>query len=135
MTRNPRRITEARRGSTRSRAGHPQTSRERRKIIMQVRHLVAAALLGLTTVAAMSQELDPTHDRVFSAQRTRESVKAEVGNLKAQGELKAVGETAVAPAVDAVPTASADRGLTRAEVKAELRQWRASHAVRVGELG
>ncbi len=107
----------------------------RRKSIMQVRHLFAAALLSVTAVAAMSQELDPSHDRVFTSQRTRESVKAEVANLKAQGQLKAVGETAVAPTVDVVPTAGADRELTRAEVKAELKRWRASHVARVGELG
>lgn len=102
---------------------------------MQVRTLLLAALLGAATVSAMSQELDPNHDRVFSSQRTRESVKAEVGNLKAQGALKTVGERAEAPAVDAVPTAAAEQGLTRAQVRAELRQWRASHQVRVGELG
>jgi hypothetical protein len=102
---------------------------------MQVRHLIAAALLSVSAAGAMSQELDANHDRVFTSQRSRESVKAEVGNLRAQGQLKSVGETAAAPAVDAVPTASADRTLTRAQVKAELKQWRASHTTRVGELG
>ena len=102
---------------------------------MQVRHLFAAALLSVTAVAAMSQELDPSHDRILSSQRSRESVKAEVGNLRAQGELKAVGEKAEAPAVDAVPTASATPELTRAQIRAELKQWRASHKVRIGEFG
>lgn len=102
---------------------------------MQVRPLIAAALLSLTAVAAMSQELDPNNDRVFTSQRSREAVKAEVSNAKAQGQLKAVGETAVAPVSDPVPTAAADQPLTRAQVKAELRQWRASHKTAVGELG
>ena len=102
---------------------------------MQVRHLIAAALLSVTAVAAMSQELDASHDRVFTAQRSRESVKAEVGNLRAQGQLKTVGEKAEAPAVDAVPTASADQPVSRAQVRAELQQWRASHKVRIGEFG
>jgi len=102
---------------------------------MQVRPLVAAALLSLTAVAAMAQELDPNNDRVFTAQRTRESVKAEVANVKAQGQLKAVGETAAAPVGDPVPTAAADHALTRAQVKADLQQWRASHKTAVGEMG
>ncbi len=102
---------------------------------MQVRHVIAAALLSVSAVSAMSQELDPSHDRTFTASRTRESVKAETRNLQAQGELKAVGETADAPVVAVVPTPSAERELTRAEVKAELATWRASHKVRVGELG
>ena len=105
------------------------------KSIMQVRHLIAAALLSVTAVGAMSQELDPNHDRVFGAQRSRESVKAEVGNLRAQGQLNAVGEKAEAPAVDVVPTAAAEQPLTRAQVRAELQQWRASHKVRIGEFG
>ena len=102
---------------------------------MQVRHLIAAALLSMSAVSAMSQELDPNHDRVFTTQRSRESVKAEVGNLQAQGRLEAVGEKAEAPAVDVVPGASAEHELTRAQVRAELRQWRASHKVRIGEFG
>ena len=126
--RSRQRVTEARQVL-------PDILQHHRKFIMQVRQIIAAALLSVTAVGAMSQELDPRHDRTFTSTRTQESVRAETRNLQAQGALKAVGETAEAPVVAVVPAPSGDRELTRADVKAELAQWRASHKVRVGELG
>lgn len=109
---------------------------------MQVRQLFVAALLAVTTVGAMSQELDPSETlqarslasaKAATASRTRDSVVAETRNLKADGQLKAVGERAEAPVVAAVPDSQAGR--TRADVKAELAQWRQGHPLVVGERG
>ena len=109
---------------------------------MQVRQIVAAALLAATAVGAMSQELDPSETlqaknlaaaQATTASRTRDSVVAETRNLKAEGQLKSVGERADAPTVAAVPETQTAR--TRADVKAELAQWRQSHQLVVGERG
>ena len=109
---------------------------------MQVRQIVAAALLAVTAVGAMSQELDPSETlqarniaaaQATTASRTRNSVVAETRNLKAEGQLAAIGERADAPTVAAVPESQARR--TRADVKAELAQWRQSHKLVVGERG
>jgi hypothetical protein len=112
---------------------------------MQVRQVIAAALLAATAVGAMSQELDPSETlqaRSLAAQavqgatagRSRESVVAETRNLQADGQLKSVGERADAPAVPVVPQTQY-AGRTRADVKAELAQWRQSHKAVVGERG
>jgi hypothetical protein len=110
---------------------------------MQVRQVIAAALLTVTAVGAMSQELDPSETlqarniaaaQAATASRTRDSVVAETRNLKAAGQLNVVGERADAPAVAAVPEAQAS-GRTRAEVRAELAQWRKTHQAVVGERG
>ena len=109
---------------------------------MQVRQVVAAALLAVTAVGAMSQELDPSETlqarniaaaQAATAARTRNSVVAETRNLKSEGQLNAVGERADAPAVAVVPDSQAGR--TRADVKSELAQWRQSHPLVVGERG
>jgi hypothetical protein len=110
---------------------------------MQVRQVIAAALLAVTAVGAMAQEIDRAdtlQGRSLAAQaavtseRTRESVVAETRNLQAEGQLKTVGERAEAPVLAVVPQAQyAVR--TRADVKAELAQWRQSHQVLVGERG
>src|SRR4051812_19023538 len=122
-------------------AGHPQTVLTG-NFIMQVRQFVAAALLAVTAVGAMSQELDPGETlqarnlaaaQAATASRTRDSVVAETRNLKAEGQLKAIGERADAPTVAAVPESQAGR--TRADVKAELAQWRQTHQLVVGERG
>ena len=109
---------------------------------MQVRQAIAAALLAVTAVGAMSQELDPSEtlqarslaSQAAQSERTRASVVAETRNLQADGQLKAVGEKADAPAVDVVPQ-SQYAGRTRADAKAELAQWRRAHKLAVGELG
>jgi hypothetical protein len=110
---------------------------------MQVRQVLAAALLAVTAVGAMSQEIDPSESlqgrslaaaKAADAGRTRSSVIAETHNLKADGQLGAVGERAEAPAVSVVPQAQL-AGRTRADVKAELAQWRQSHQLVVGERG
>jgi len=109
---------------------------------MQVRQVITAALLAVTAVGAMSQELDPSEtlqakslaSTRAQAGRTRESVVAETRNLQAEGQLKTVGERAEAPVVTAVPQ-TRYAGRTRADVKAELAQWRQTHKVVVGELG
>ena len=110
---------------------------------MQVRQVIAAALLAVTAVGAMSQEIDPSENlqgkslaaaQAQAAGRTRESVVAETRNLKADGQLSAVGERADAPVVSVVPQTQL-AGRTRADVKAELAQWRQSHKLVVGELG
>jgi len=110
---------------------------------MQVRHIIAAALLAATAAGAMAQEIDRAEtlqgkslasQQVAGAQRTRESVRAETRNLQAEGQLQAVGERADATAVPVVPEAAyAQR--TRADVKAELAQWRSTHKLVVGERG
>jgi len=109
---------------------------------MQVRQIVAAALLAVTAVGAMSQELDPSETlqaknlaaaQAATASRTRDSVVAETRNLKADGQLKVIGERADAPTVAAVPEARTGR--THADVKAELAQWRQTHQLVVGERG
>jgi hypothetical protein len=110
---------------------------------MQVRQVIAAALLAATAVGAMAQEIDRSETlqakSLASAQasvvdRTRESVVAETRNLQADGQLRAVGERAEAPAVTVVPQTQYT-GRTRADVKAELAQWRQTHKLVVGELG
>ena len=110
---------------------------------MQVRQVIAAALLAVTAVGAMSQEIDRSEtlqakslaaQQAQAAGRTRESVVAETRNLQADGQLKAVGEKAEAPAVKVVPQTQY-AGRTRADTKAELAQWRKSHKLAVGELG
>ena len=110
---------------------------------MQVRQVVAAALLAITAVGAMAQEIDPSETlqarnlaaaKAAHADRTRESVVAETRNLQADGQLKAVGERADASAVAVVPQ-SQDGGRTRADVKSELAQWRQTHQLVVGERG
>lgn len=110
---------------------------------MQVRQVIAAALLAVTAVGAMSQEIDASETlqgrslaaaQAPEAGRTRASVVAETRNLKADGQLDVVGEFAEAPVVPVVaPTQLAGR--TRADVKAELAQWRQSHKLVVGERG
>jgi putative intracellular protease/amidase len=113
---------------------------------MQVRQVIAAALFVVTAVSAsgaMAQEIDRAEtlqakslasQQVSAAQRTRESVRAETRNLQAAGQLQAVGERADAIAVPAAPEATyAQR--TRADVKAELAQWRSTHKLVVGERG
>ncbi len=112
---------------------------------MQVRQAIAAALLAVTAVGAMSQELDPSETlqgKSLAAQaaqaaqsgRTRAAVVAETRNLQADGQLKTVGEKAEGPAVDVVPP-TRTAGHTRADTKAELAQWRRTHKLAVGELG
>jgi len=111
---------------------------------MQVRQVIAAALLAATAVGAMAQELDfadtlqgkslaAQAEQAATSGRTRESVVAETRNLQAEGKL-AVGERADAPAVAVVPQTQL-AGRTRADVKAELAQWRQSHKDVVGERG
>jgi hypothetical protein len=115
----------------------------RKKFIMQVRQVIAAALLAVTAVGAMSQEIDRSETlqakslaaaHATTDGRTRESVVAETRNLQAEGQLQAVGERADAPAVTVVPQ-TPYAGRTRADVKAELAQWRQTHKLVVGELG
>ena len=110
---------------------------------MQVRQVIAAALLAVTAVGAMAQEIDRADtlqgkslaaQQAPAAGRTRESVVAETRNLQAEGRLSAVGERADAPALAVVPQTQY-AGRTRADVKAELAQWRQSHKLVVGELG
>ncbi|HEY9023364.1 MAG TPA: DUF4148 domain-containing protein [Burkholderiaceae bacterium] len=110
---------------------------------MQVRQVLAAALLAVTAVGAMSQELDPSETlqaknlaaaKAATASRTRDSVVAETRNLKAEGQLKAIGERADAPIVATVPETQAG-GRTRADVKGELAQWRQDHKLVYGERG
>ena len=110
---------------------------------MQVRQVIAAALLAVTAVGAMSQEIDRSENlqgkslaaqQAQQAGRTRESVIAETRNLKADGQLNAVGERAEAPVVPVVPQTQL-AGRTRADVKAELAQWRQTHKLVVGDLG
>ena len=111
---------------------------------MQVRQVIAAALLAVTAVGAMSQEIDRSETlqgkslaaaatQVANDGRTRASVVAETRNLQADGQLKVVGERADAPAVAVVPQTQYAR--SRADVKAELAQWRQTHKLVVGELG
>ena len=110
---------------------------------MQVRQVIAAALLAVTAVGAMSQEIDRSENlqgkSLAAAQaqadgRTRESVVAETRNLKADGQLSAVGERADAPVVTVVPQTQL-AGRTRADVKSELAQWRQTHKLVVGDRG
>jgi len=114
---------------------------------MQVRQVIAATLLAVTAVTAvgaMSQEIDPGDNlqgKSLAAQaqqaqagRSRESVVAETHNLRAEGQLKTVGERADSTAVAVVPQAQG-AGRTRADVKAELAQWRQSHKLVIGDLG
>ena len=110
---------------------------------MQVRQVIAAALLAVTAVGAMAQEIDRAETlqgkSLAAAQannggRTRASVVAELRNLQADGQLKSVGERAEDSAVPVV-TQTEVAGRTRADVKAELAQWRQTHKLVVGERG
>ena len=105
---------------------------------MQVRQLFAAALLSVTAVASMAQEIDARDQhpaQAASSLRSRESVRAEVRNLTAAGAFKSVGEFAQAPVTGAAPQNQVAEAPTRAQVKADVAAWRATHKVRVGELG
>jgi len=106
---------------------------------MQVRQLFAAALLTVSAVGAMAQEIDQRDQHPAQAAasvRSRESVQAEVRNLQAARAFKGTGEFAQAPVTGAAAQAQyAAVPQTRAQVKAEIATWRASHKVRVGELG
>jgi hypothetical protein len=113
---------------------------------MQVRQVIAAALLAVTAVGAMSQEIDRSEnlqgkslaaaaEQASTAGRTRASVVAETRNLQADGQLKTVGERADASAVAVVPNTQLAGTRTRADVKAELAQWRQTHKLVVGDLG
>ena len=111
---------------------------------MQVRQVITAALLAVTAVGAMSQEIDPSENlqaknlaaqRAPSAIRSRASVVAETRNLQAEGQLKTVGEFAGATPVDVVPEAQAQAPRSRADVKAELAQWRLTHKLVAGDRG
>jgi hypothetical protein len=142
MKRTPLRVTEARKESCA--AGRPDIlKRLKRKFIMQVRQVIAAALLAVTAAGAMAQEIDSSENlqgrslaaaQASDAGRSRASVVAETRNLKADGQLNAAGERAEAPAVATVPQNQV-AGRTRADVKAELAQWRQSHKLVVGERG
>ena len=110
---------------------------------MQVRNVIAAALLAVTAVGAMAQEIDRSETlqgKSLAAQaqaeagRSRESVVAETRNLQADGQLRTVGERADSAPVAVVPQAQL-AGRTRADVKAELAQWRQSHKLVVGDRG
>jgi uncharacterized protein involved in exopolysaccharide biosynthesis len=110
---------------------------------MQVRQIVAAALLAASAIGAMAQEIDRSEtlqaknlaaQQEAAASRSSESVRAETRNLQAAGQLSTVGERADAPVVPAAPAAPAV-GLTRAQVKAELAQWRLTHKQEFGERG
>jgi hypothetical protein len=110
---------------------------------MQVRQVIAAALLAVTAAGAMAQEIDRAETlqgkALAAAQATndglsREAVVAETRNLQADGQLQVVGERADAPALAVVPAARF-AGRTRTEVKTELAQWRQNHKLVVGELG
>ena len=109
---------------------------------MQVRQVIAAALLAVTAVGAMAQEIDRSEtlqakslaaQQAQAAGRTRESVVAETRNLQADGQLKAVGERADATPVAVVPNTQVAR--TRADVRAELAQWRETHKLVAGDRG
>ena len=110
---------------------------------MQVRQVIAAALLAVTAVGAMAQEIDRAETlqgkSLAAAQannggRTRASVVAELRNLQADGQLQAVGERADAAPV-AVVSNTQLAGRTRADVKSELAQWRQTHKLVVGDRG
>lgn len=110
---------------------------------MQVRQVIAAALLAVTAVGAMSQEIDRSETlqgkslaaaQATNGGRTRESVVAELRNLQADGQLKSVGERAQDSVVPVVPQTQY-AGRTRADVKSELAQWRQTHKLLVGERG
>jgi hypothetical protein len=112
---------------------------------MQVRQVIAAALLAVTAVGAMAQEIDRSETlqakNLASAAaqadnygRTRESVVAETRNLQAAGQLKKVGELADATPVAVVPQTQY-AGRTRSDVKAELAQWRQTHKLVAGDRG
>jgi hypothetical protein len=110
---------------------------------MQVRQVIAAALLAVTAVGAMAQEIDRAETlqgkSLAAAQadnggRARASVVAELRNLQAAGQLKSVGERAEDSAVPVV-TQTEVAGRTRADVKNELAQWRQTHKLVVGERG
>jgi hypothetical protein len=110
---------------------------------MQVRQVIAAALLAVTAAGALAQEIDRAETlqgkALAAAQAvndgpTRESVIAETRNLQADGQLQGAGERAEAPAVAVVP-ATRFAGRTRADVKTELAQWRRAHKLPVGERG
>ena len=110
---------------------------------MQVRLVIAAALLAVTAAGAMAQEIDRAETlqgkslaaaQSVTSERTRESVVAELRNLQADGQLKSVGERAEDAVVPVVPQTEV-AGRTRADVKTELAQWRQSHQLVVGERG
>ena len=110
---------------------------------MQVRQVIAAALLAVTAVGAMSQEIDREETlqgkslaaaQAAKSERTRASVVAELHNLQAAGQLKSVGERAEDSAAPIV-TQTEVAGRTRADVKNELAQWRQTHKLVVGDRG
>jgi hypothetical protein len=117
--------------------GHftPDTTRS----TMQVRTLIATALLSLSAAAVMA---DPAVDSTTNAvgtthysttsQRTRSAVVAELRNTQAAGDLQRAGELSEAPVAAVVPVPGSP--ITRSEVRAELAQARAHHELRFSEM-
>lgn len=108
-------------------------------LIMQVRTLIATALLSMSAAAVMADPVaDSTTDAVgtthysTTSQRTRTAVVAELRNAQAAGDVQRTGELSDAPAAAVVPAQSPV--ISRAEVRADLAQARAHHALRFSEL-
>jgi hypothetical protein len=102
---------------------------------------LSAAAVALTSVGSFAASdscttiaLDIVRCDAAHFERTRESVKAELRNGQAAGEMRVVGELSGAPQGASVP-AEAPRALTRAEIKEQLATARRNHTLpRVGEL-
>jgi len=98
------------------------------------RQLFAAAALSLVAVGSAFAGNYPSYESPaynVASVRSRDAVVAEVQNLRAQGALKNVGDTAEAPAVAVVP----NKALTREAVLAEVAAAQAAKTLpRNGEL-
>ena len=105
---------------------------------MQVRTLIATALLSFSALGAMAQSIDDgTTNSVGTTRystdslRSRSAVVAELRNAQAAGELRS-GDLGDAPVAAAVPATNV--AASRSEVRAELAQARAHHELRFGEM-
>ncbi len=110
---------------------------------MKANRFFVASLLGISVLGVMAQEIDPSENlqartlaaaKAAQSERTRAAVVAETRNAQATGELKVVGDRAEAPVSANDTTAVAQRQKTRAEVRAELTAWNATHKQVVGEF-
>jgi hypothetical protein len=140
-------IDEANIGATPRQAVHRLASAQlinrSKEIIMKANQFLAASLLGISALGVMAQEIDPSENlqartlaaaKAAQSERTRAAVVAETRNAQAAGELKVVGDRAEAPVSANERTAVAQRQKTRAEVRAELTAWNATHKQVVGEF-
>ena len=112
---------------------------------MQVRQVIAASLLAVTALGAMSQEIDPGENlqgRSLAAQREKAQALAgarEASGVEAQGAEAVrhakLGEDAEAAAGKPAPASQHAQDKTRSKVRWDLTRWHLKHKAAASEQG